>query len=337
MVILIIINQFLYGGYVGHVPILFGGYEAPRLGLDPDGVQAIIYGQVRQRIYIDQAQTFASYPFTTTRRLEVSGGFTRYGFDYEVDRIYEYQNGLLRRERTNLDSLEPDPIYFGSFGLAMVSDYSFFAMTSPVRGGRSRIGVTPYIGSQNYIRVLADLRQYVYLKPFTLAVRGLHVGNYGVSSQASGELFTSEYLGYTNGRGFVRGYGFSTFDGLDCSGSPEECFAEQNRLIGTRIAIASAEFRIPLLGSNTFGILNFPYLPTEVTFFVDGGMAWTADDAPRLEFVTKNTVDRIPVFSTGVTTRFNLFGYLVLEVFYAKPFQRPGKGAHFGFQLVPGW
>ena len=28
---------------------------------------------------------------------------------------------------------------------------------------------------------------------------------------------------------------------------------------------------------------------------------------------------------------------MVLEVYYAHPFQRPGKGSHFGFQLQPGW
>jgi hypothetical protein len=33
----------------------------------------------------------------------------------------------------------------------------------------------------------------------------------------------------------------------------------------------------------------------------------------------------------------NLFGYLVLETYYAYPFQRPEKGGHFGLQLNPGW
>jgi hypothetical protein len=45
----------------------------------------------------------------------------------------------------------------------------------------------------------------------------------------------------------------------------------------------------------------------------------------------------VPVFSTGISARMNLFGYLVLETYYAYPFQRPEKGGHFGLQLNPGW
>jgi len=108
-------------------------------------------------------------------------------------------------------------------------------------------------------------------------------------------------------------------------------------LLGTRIGVASLEFRVPLLGTDSFGLLNFPYLPTELTLFADGGVAWTAEDPPELKFVTERTGERVPVFSTGVSTRFNMFGYLVMEIFYAHPFQRPGKGSHFGFQLIPGW
>jgi hypothetical protein len=45
----------------------------------------------------------------------------------------------------------------------------------------------------------------------------------------------------------------------------------------------------------------------------------------------------VPVFSAGISSRFNLFGYMVLEAYYAFPFQRPERGAHFGFQIAPGW
>jgi hypothetical protein len=33
----------------------------------------------------------------------------------------------------------------------------------------------------------------------------------------------------------------------------------------------------------------------------------------------------------------NLLGSLILEVFYAKPFQRPVKGGFVGVHLLPGW
>jgi hypothetical protein len=47
--------------------------------------------------------------------------------------------------------------------------------------------------------------------------------------------------------------------------------------------------------------------------------------------------DRIPVFSTGVSFRFNLMGYAILEAYAAHPFQRPKKNWVWGFQLAPGW
>jgi hypothetical protein len=47
--------------------------------------------------------------------------------------------------------------------------------------------------------------------------------------------------------------------------------------------------------------------------------------------------DRKPVVSTGLSARMNILGYVIFEAYYAYPFQRPDKGAHFGFQLMPGW
>ena len=76
--------------------------------------------------------------------------------------------------------------------------------------------------------------------------------------------------------------------------------------------------------------------PVFVRFFADAGIAWTKDEGPNFTF-EKRPTSRSPVVSTGVSTRFNLFGYTVLEIYYAYPFQRPDKGAHFGFQIVPGW
>ncbi len=328
-------HRLNYGGSVAHIPYLIGGTRAG-FGVDPQtGQNAQIVEQLRQRIFIDQAEGLASYPLSTTRRLELSAGFTRYGFDIEVDRYY-ISSFQIRRERDSFPA--PDPIYFAQGGLAFVTDYSTFGFTSPVRGGRSRFDVSPFVGTQSFVRVLADWRKYLFVNPVTFAVRGLHVGNYGAkeTNDRTEQLFTQEYLGYANSLSFVRGYSFTSFDGNECTQTEQSTCAEFDRLLGSRIAVVSAELRIPLLGTDAFGLLNFPYLPTEISFFADGGVAWTADEAPVLKFRRAST-ERIPVFSAGVSTRFNLFGYTVLEIFYAKPFQRPLKGAHFGFQIVPGW
>jgi outer membrane protein assembly factor BamA len=125
--------------------------------------------------------------------------------------------------------------------------------------------------------------------------------------------------------------------------SPKECTSPQtdqcpefDRLLGSRVAVASAELRLPLIGTSEFGLLDIPFLPTEVAPFVDAGVAWNAHDRPTFRFV-ENTTERVPVVSAGVTARMNLLGYVILEVYAAHPFQRPTKNWSVGVQLVPGW
>jgi hypothetical protein len=43
------------------------------------------------------------------------------------------------------------------------------------------------------------------------------------------------------------------------------------------------------------------------------------------------------VSSAGVALRVNIFGFAVGEFDVARPFQRPGQGWQFGFNLMPGW
>ena len=100
--------------------------------------------------------------------------------------------------------------------------------------------------------------------------------------------------------------------------------------------MASAELRIPFMGPKELALIPFRYLPVELSPFVDAGVAWTSSESPSLEF-NRTSTGRVPVVSTGLSARFNLFGAAVLEAYYALPFQRPGRGAHWGFQLQPGW
>jgi len=339
-------KRFNYGGAVGHIPLLFGG---PIGGIDAQGNYAI--QDLRYRIFVDQATLIGSYPLTTTRRIEVTSGFIRYGFDYEAIQ-YTYTPFGIDRDRFNAPKCsdlapeeagqlcEPDPIYFFQGGVSYVGDFSNFGFTSPLQGGRYRFEVAPRLGTDNYVTLLADYRRYFFAKPITFAVRGMHLGNYGA---ANDEVFAQEYLGYTYYPGFVRGYSINSLDlEVECDELAEvsasgRC-AVAERLIGTRLALASAEIRLPLLGTDALGLVNFPYLPTELTLFSDAGLAWNEGDNPfdLLKFEEKTNA-RVPVVSVGTSARFNVLGYMVFEIYYAYPFQRPDKGAHFGFQIMPGW
>jgi Tol biopolymer transport system component len=300
------------------------------------------------RIFENQAIGVLEYPLSQTRRWEFNAGYMRYGFDLEERRIYLDPSTLVEigHETVSLDPSEVpglgsgDAIHLGRASVAYVGDWSNFGFTSPVRGGRFRFEVAPMVGTQTMANALADYRRYFWNYPFTLAVRGLHFGRYGPDAEDGHVLLNRQmFLGYPT---LVRGYAQETFTQRECVVRNEDGWEVRDldcnvfyRLLGSRIGVASAELRVPLLGIPDFGLINFPFLPTELAAFVDAGMAWTSDEAPV--FAWDDWGARTPVVSAGVTTRVNLMGFAVLEVYYAYPFQRPHKGFHFGFNLAPGW
>jgi hypothetical protein len=323
-------SRFNFGASVGHIPTLFSTAYTD-VAEDPDsGAPLRRVNRVEQRIFVDRVDLIGALPVSTTRRFEVSAGFVRYGFDFELNHFTFFQNGILQ-DRENLPA--PDPLFLLQSTAAYVTDYADFGLTSPVRGARSRLQVAPLFGSEMFVQALADVRRYAFLNPFSVAFRALHLGNYGARAD---DVFASEYLGYPNGLSFVRGYSFFSYDANECTGMSVGSCPTLNRLQGTRLAMASIELRVPLFGNERYGLVNFPYLPTELALFADGGVAWSDEEAPVLKFSTDSS-ERTPVFSAGVTSRFNLFNAVILEIFYAHPFQRPEKGSHFGIQLVPGW
>lgn len=338
-----------WGASVGHIPLV--GASLPRLveTSDPNVLQI---QQPIDRIYIDQLAVNTMYALSQTRRFELSGGVVRYSWDREVYAwLINSRTGqaVSPVERFDDDNV-PDPVVFMEPSIAFVGDNSHFGFTSPLAGERFRFQVTPTIGTLQFQSVLADYRRYFLAQPFTFAFRAMHYGRYGKDSHglrdvdtAPAQVLSPIYLGYEY---LVRGYSGNDFTrGSECR-SPEgsnSCPVIE-RLLGSRIALASLELRIPLIGTQQLGLINFPFIPTEISPFIDAGAAWSSSNDPRpeladplkLKFAT-DTFERVPVFSAGVSARFNVLGYMILESYYAYPFQRPDKGWHFGFQLMPGW
>ena len=203
--------------------------------------------------------------------------------------------------------------------------------TSPVNGSRYRFEVQPSIGSLNFVSLTADFRKYFYFSPFTLAFRALHYGRYG--SDAESNSISQLTIGYNT---LVRGYDINSFSQSECSGQGLNGCPVFDRLLGSKMAVFNMEFRIPLFGNEQFGLINFPYLPTELSLFLDGGVAWSQNSEPVLKLATRSN-QRIPVFSAGIAARFNLFGYVIGQIFYADAFQRPDNRFQFGFVISPGW
>jgi Tol biopolymer transport system component len=327
-------SRLEWGGSAGHVPYISAFTTARDEVIDVDGQQVVarVIEQIRETVTQDQAAFISRYPLSTTRRLEASAGYTRLDFRAELFRVAVVGNEIVEDTDRRLPAPESLSLYQGS--LAYVGDNSYFGFTSPVRGQRYRFQIEPTFGDLAYESILADYRRYFFKRPVTLAFRGMHYGRYGTDAE-SGRL-TQLYVGQPT---LVRGYEIGDISLSECStvpGNPGAC-PEFDRLVGSRLAVANLEFRVPLLGIRGFGIFNAPFLPTELSAFVDAGTAWTSDATPDLRFTRQRTIDRVPVVSAGISARILLGGFAVLQFYYAKPFQRPGEDWVTGFVIAPGW
>jgi hypothetical protein len=293
-------------------------------------VLADVVRQLREEIVIDELAAIAQYPLSSTRRFEVQAGVTFYSFDNELEEFIVVGNQVIDSRTTSLQAFPDLELYNGS--LAYVGDSSFWGFSAPVRGQRYRFEVEGYGGDLSYQTGLADYRRYVFRRPLTFAFRGLHFGRYG--DDAESDLLGPLYVGRPS---LVRGYEINDFSATECTpvGDTNAC-PEFDRLIGSRLAVVNLELRVPLFGVEDYGLIELPFLPTDLILFADAGTAWTEDESPDVRF-DQDTLDRVPVFSAGLAARIVLGGYLPLEFYYAKPFQRPDQDWQFGFTISPGW
>jgi hypothetical protein len=323
-------HRLQWGGSVGRIPYLTGFSGFARTD-DPD---VFVYQQVLQRVYIDQLSGTLQYPLSVSRRVELNPGITRYSYSSEIQEtpINGFGQQIGETRRRNASEFNFDPVTAGQVGVAYVGDNAFTGFTSPIAGQRYRFEVTPTLGTLNYQTALADYRRYLFARPVTFAMRGVHFGRYG--KDENDPLLYPLYLGQGT---LVRGYEYnSVINECARTASLDNGCPVYSRLIGNRVALASAEVRIPVLGTEQLGLLRSPVLPLEVAPFVDAGVAWSQGDTPTLRF-DRTTDARVPVVSTGVAFRTNLLGFAIVEAYYAYPFQRPGEGGHWGFNLAPGW
>jgi outer membrane protein assembly factor BamA len=327
-------RRWNWGASIERVPYVYG-YAAVsdtavgrNLGTNVDYVLA--------HIAVSGASLLTQYPLSQSKRIEFSTGYTHYGYALETRREVYVGNTRVGTDQQNLPA--PSSLGLTSASVAYVGDDTHDGFTGPIAGTRYRFEATPTVGSLKYQTLLADYRRYVFFKPVTLAFRGVHYGRYGRDSDS--DRLGALYLGDGS---LVRGYSYNSFQSSECTaGSSTGSLAgsscpQFDRLIGSRLALANLELRIPLVGMGGLGLVStssFP--PIEIAPFVDAGVAWTSTSAPVWQLAS-NSTDRTPVASGGMAARINLFGFAVLQAYWAHPFQRPTKSGVFGFVLQPGW
>jgi len=329
-------SRWNWGYAVGRLPYqyLYWGYEE----VDYKGQPALAQVTTRYRIFLDSATGLLAYPFSLTRRIETNLGFSRYSFDVEQDQyIFDPNTGaLIDTRRIQRPEYEPPALNLFSASVALVGDHSFAAFTSPVRGGRYRLELEQTLGTVSFQTITADWRRYYSPNlNMTLAVRGLHYGryNYGKRLQEN-EFIQPLFLGYET---LIRGYAWESINARECGTNSDGSCPVFDRLFGQRLAVGNVELRVPFIGTDQFGLINLPYIPMELLAFTDVGIAWDNEHPVEDWGFVRSSTQRVPLWSSGVGARFNILGFMIFEAYYAYPWQRPEKGAHWGFNLAPGW
>jgi len=300
------------------------------------------------RIFIDQISGFVIKPFSKSTRLEFGVSSNWYSFNLKEypqygeigvgsdGNIYDfnpYQSG----KPSKLDAKE---FGYNNFTLAqiytaLVGDNTTFGTVAPLNGYRYRLELAKYFGTTSYNSVLADFRKYNYIKPFTLATRFLYEGRLNTKNIDFLNQINPLYLGYP---WYMHGFWGNAL-------SKQRGYITQQNLQGEQMAVANFELRIPFTGPKKLALIPFDYVPSDLNLFFDAGLVWSKQkkigQSYPYESFGNNTITfkTSPIFTTGLSLRVNVLGYLVVEPYLAVPIYNGQKQpviTGFNF-MVPGW
>lgn len=340
---------FQWGVDVGHVPAVSGFARVAELpavasgvGGGPGGLTGsavlrrlprlprLAIDQIFELVVQDQESLLLLYPFSSTRRLQASVSYSHLGFAAKDVRQVVAGSRVVDTSRFDLPAPPSLRLFQGS--LALIGDTSVPGDASPASGQRYRFEVAATGGNLHFEQVTADFRHYFFWRPWTLALRALHLGRYG--NDADSPQLVPLYVGDPT---LVRGYDTSTLSAAECTPTPASASCpEFDRLTGSRLAVANLELRVPLFGRDDYRLVDLRFLPTELAAFLDAGTAWSSHSSPVVRFAIHST-ERIPVASAGLAARVVVGGLAVIQLYVAKPIQRPQKGVVTGVVISPGW
>ncbi|HEU5171288.1 MAG TPA: BamA/TamA family outer membrane protein [Gemmatimonadales bacterium] len=260
----------------------------------------------------------ASYPFSRFQRLEL--GVRGTNVNEDVYRIVEPLNVF--REVT-IQQFDVDNKSYFQPSAALVFDNSLFGYTGPFAGRRYRFSAGQNIGDWRFTELLGDYRRYDRIAgPVTFATRGLFVGRIGRDER--------EFRIFAGIPELLRGHTSGSYRREECAAVSDPntltgC-AALDRLVGTRIAVGSAELRFPLLTPQVFRNLPSAVPPIEAALFFDIGLAWEDGQTVKWRRDPADPVNvREPLMAYGASVRSNLFGFLILRLDYSRPLRRDLK------------
>lgn len=340
-----------WGAGISHIPYI-NAYLSPDL-IENGQIYRDSYDVIRT--FEDKVQLFSSYPFSRINRFEIGASAATYS--YRIDRFsqyYEMNNGFpayfIGSDRNKVPLEEANQYYNTTYGInfqnfkifgfdaAFVGDNTNFGITAPLSGHRYRIGINQLFGDFNLSMASADLRKYVRINKITIAGRFLSSFAFGKDQN---QFYAQQFIGYPT---FIRGYEYNSFYKEGDMSSPGFGI---DQLVGSKTVVANFEVRLPFTGPKKISAIESKFLFSDLNAFFDFGLAFNSDSEVRFSSQSKPVgtnpdnspvYSRVPAMSAGLSLRVNVFGYFVLEPYYAIPFQRKNlKGGIFGLTFAPGW
>lgn len=319
-----------WGVSLSHIP-----YRSAYMGVRRDSIITASDTIPTDNVMLDVFRTFEtnasvfSYLILNTRqRLEAGTGYSAYNMRIDRYQTHYHLGVPVREEHNKLDA--PDGYQLGNVYGAYVYDNSYFGLTAPLRGRRYRAEIEKVYDDLDYHSLNLDYRQYVFLNPSAFAFRLMHVRRDG--SDAESELIYPLSFAYPT---LTRG---NRLDNIQGYSNEETGEFSINQIFGSRILVGNLEWRLPLTGPERLARIKSNIFFTDFSLFADAGVAWDSSSKPVWKQTAESPDERIPLFSTGISLRLNLFGAMVLEAYYALPW----RGDHFekgvfGLNFAPGW
>jgi uncharacterized protein YjaZ len=300
------------------------------------------------RIFIDQVSGFVFRPFNRSTRIEFGISSNWYSFNLKeypqfgeigvgsdgfVYDFNAYQSG--RPKKLDAEEFGYNNFNLAQFYTAVVGDNTTFGTVAPLNGYRYRVELAKYFGTASYNSLLFDFRKYEYLKPLTLAGRFLYEGRLNPKNIDFLNQINPLYLGFP---WYMHGFWGNSL-------SKQQGYITQQNLQGEQMAVANFEVRLPLTGPEKLALIPIQFLPSDLNFFLDGGLVWSKQkkigQTYPYESFGNSTISfkTSPIFTTGLSLRVNLLGYLIVEPYLAVPIYNGQKQpviTGFNF-MVPGW
>ncbi len=325
-------HRLNWAASIGQEPYYF--LEPSQNFPDTNNPGLFIFRTNLRRIVVRSVGGQAIYPLSRFKRFEF--GLTAASISdrlQQIDEQYDPGSGLATADPVSHEFSLSGASYIQP-SIAYAFDNSLFGYVGPFYGSRYRLQAAQSIGGWRYFEGLADYRRYDHIVgPLTFATRALYFGRIGRDASRF-----RVFLGNTD---LLRGNTSGSYYNNECRNnvpppnSVTGC-SELDRLVGTQLAVGSAELRFPIL-SPAWHFLPLGFPPIEGALFYDVGMAWNEGD--QLRWSRKPGDDpirvRTPMQTFGASARMNLFNFVILRLDYSIPQERRAVKGYWTLSLGP--